>query len=349
MRAEVLSKYLKKAKQFAWEKGPGSIYSNVAMLGNNDTLTLSCSDGNAGIKQSIDQPTNGEHKLIIECCVNIFKLSKVIDTIDGKTDLKFEQQKSKLRIKSKSIDTSFETFSISDSINVFECKEWNVLNKDFINELNSVMPAMDELDAPIVYRNGILFLQNPKALYYTLTDKCDKDFSIDQKYIRKLQCDNFENIFITDSNVHLKNDKCRIYVPTFNGNTINLKPLIKNVNEYDIKCKVNIKEIKYLYGIIKELAEVYETYDKKIRISLNEDRFKINFYDSEFLVNDYIYTKHNIFNFSIPISHIKAIIKDTFTRKEEYAHIKLASENYRGFVIENNGVTFVGGLWREQQ
>ena len=344
MYAEVLSKYLKKVKLFAWENGPSPLYSNVLIKSLGKDILLACTDSNHGIQQIV--PQLGK-PVECECCVNVFDLSRIIDQIDRATDLSITLKNNRLHITDKdTIKTGLPTMNADQVFNIPKYTDWWEIDKEFLNELNYVLPANDELDAPIIYDTKKLFLGNPKGLYYIYTDKCSRSFSIDQKYVKKLFVDNFTSMYITEGRLNLKNETCRIFVPTFNGKPLVLDPLLKIIeNEYIYECKLNIKEMSYIYGIVKELSEIEKTYDPKVILDISKDIFNIQFYESNFQIKDFKYKGENNVRLNIPITHLKAITKKTFINGMDIISIKLA-ENSRHFIAKSNNLVFVGGLYR---
>ena len=343
MYAEILSRFLKKVKIFAWENGPSPLYSNVLIKNLGKEILLACTDSNNGIQQLVSQLGK---PIECDCCVNVFDFSKIIDKIDRTADLNITLKNNRLHITDKNIKTSLATMNEDQIFNIPKYTDWWTIDKEFLNELNYVVPPNDELEAPIIYDTKKLFLGNPKALYYIYTDKCSRSFSIDQKYVKKLFVDNFSSMYITEGRLNLKNDTCRIFVPTFNGKQLMLDPLLKIIeSEYVYECKVEVKELEYIYGIVKELSEIEKTYDPKVILDISKDVFNINFYESNFLIKGYLYKQDNNIRLNIPISHLAAIIKKTFVNGSNVISIKLA-ENSRHFIAKSNNLVFVGGLYR---
>lgn len=345
MYAEILSKYLKKVKAFAWDNGPSPLYSNVLIKSlDNKKLLLACTDANVGIQQIITQI--GDKPIQGECCVNVFDLSKIIDAIDKNSDLDIYLKDNKLIISDKKFKTTLKTMSSDQIFNIPKYNEWFDLDKNFVKELQSVLPPTDDLDAPIIYDTKKLFLGNPKSLYYLLTSKCQHSFSIDQKSIRKIFIDTFEQMCIVDGRLNLKNEHCRIFVPTFNGKPLALDPIIKQIEtDYVNECKINVKELNYIYGILKEISEIEKHYDPKILVNINKNEFVINFYDSIFKINDFSFKSDIDITINIPITHIKHIIKNTFVNGSDIVSICLAN-NSRMFVCKSKNLFFVGGLYK---
>lgn len=353
MRADVLTKYLKKIRLFADEKGVSYIYSSVAIQGNEHELKLTCSDGNCGIVQTIPQPAEKSEKIMLDCLVDVFSLSKIIERIEPTADviLKRTPGGTLNLVSGKSVKIKINEYDFGNRLNVFNCDHWTKLDHDFLVEMKSVSPVTDEFEAPIVYKDGILFLQNAKALFYKKTDKFNKDFTLDPKYLRKLLVDDFKEINVNVEQVHLRNESCRIYVPTFNGRIFDIKPLLNRLQNYTIKCKVASEDLKNISSILKELSDQNKSYDQRIQIKISKEEFKIIFYDSEFNITNYVYNHDFNFDFMIPLIHLRASIKETFaTRDAQYIFFKLTSEEYNTFICENvAGVSFIGGLWRERR
>lgn len=353
MKVEILSKYFKKAKLFGNEKAASYIYMLAHIYGDEHELTIKCSDGNSAIIQTLKQPNEKNEKIIVDCVVNVFELSKIIDKLDQKSDAIIKKTPGGSLVLSvgKSIKIKLKEYDNGSFINIADCKNWDKLDHNFLVEMKAVSPVTDEFDSPVVYKDNILFLQNVKALFYKSTDKFNKNFSIDPKYLRKLLIDEFKEINVDNGQVNLRNESCRIYIPSFSGNTLDLRPLIKKTANYNIKCKVSSEDLKSIYTIIKELAEINPLLDQRVQIQISKDEFKIIFYDSEFIINNYIYDNDTTFDFYLALIHFRSIIKETFaTRDAQYIILKLTSDNYNTFICENvAGVIFLGGLWRERK
>ena len=220
MHANILAKYLKKVKQFAWEKGPSPLYSNVLIKGLGKNLLLACTDASMGIQQIIAQTGA---LVECECCVNVFEFANIIDKLDSSLDLQISLKGRRLHIVTDNFQFSLKAMDADQIFNIPVCNEWLSLDKQFLTELGCVLPPNDELDAPIIYDCKKIFLGNPKALYYMYTDKCPTMFSADQKYVKKISVDAFTKMCITDnSRLNLKNEMCQIFIPTFNGNSSNI-------------------------------------------------------------------------------------------------------------------------------
>jgi len=300
MKAETLSKYLNKVKRFAWENGPSPMYSNVLIHGSKKSLLLSCTDGNTGIQQVIEQD---ETPIICECCANVFKLSNIIDEIKKDADISFKVKNNKIEISDigKKIKLHTPSFDKDQILNIPICNRWNSISLDLIKVIQSVMPVSDDSDAPIISDGKQIFHANPKAVYYRPYKNSAAIFSIDNKFIKRIFIDTFTSIAKLDGHLFLNNDNCTIHIPLFNGKQLMLEPVIKSIEQdYIINCKVGVQELSYGYGIIKQIAEQNEK--QEVILDVCYDHFKIELLDSSYSLMDYIFKEDYKFKIKIPPS-----------------------------------------------
>ena len=344
MLASVLLTTLKKIKYFAWEDGPSHIYKNVQIKCNENYIEFFCCDGRSGIWQRIKQDKN---VITGECCIDIFHLLKIFDKIDKNTEIDIKITDNLMKIYNKKISLPLSIKPVDQVMIVSRGKDYTDLNSTFLDELKSVLPgSIDKDDNPIIYNGRQLFYANPRALIYTPTNKFSHDLCIEQKFIEKIFLDLFKEINITDGLTYLRNDDCEIFLPTFSGKMLKIDPLVNRVNsDYNISCKVNVKELAEAYNLIHGLSECDTTLDPKMILHLNSDNFELEFYDCKIKIFDYIYNHDNEYNFAIPLNHIRIIIRSSFTKMNEYIYLKFA-KNVDFFACANDNLLFVGGLFR---
>lgn len=342
MKAEILSKYLAKVKRFAWENGPSAIYSNVLLEGDDKYLSLTCSDGNAGIQQAIRQE---DSKILCKCCVNVFKLSSVLDTFLKDSDVSIKLSQGRLLISDIHTNLYLPSSDADQIINIPKCETWHTLSRDMLSVISSVMPATDDSDCPIIYNKKQIYHANPKAVYYREYEECPVTFSVDNKYIKKIFIDDFENIYKNEGQLHLRNKTCKIFIPLFSGNQLVLDPLIKMVREsYTINCKIKTQEVVYLNKIIKQMAELNERED--VILSISKKQITCNVIDSSYTITNHLYEHNNDIKLRIPIARLNSIAKPSFTKNNEYIDLKFTHGNNTIFVAQSDELLFIGGVYR---
>lgn len=336
-----LSYHVKNATMFGWQKGPSDLYKNLYLNGSALSITLSMSDGNCGYRNVI--PQSGI-PIIGECCVDVFKFSDILSKLDQDSDIKviikensiiISNYKDKIPIKSQPVDQCLNQLRIDKD-------KFAPIPDNFIGKIKSVLPPLDD-EIPIVYNGEYIFYGNPKTLFYTPDSTSIESFGIDQKYVNRLYIEPFDRIYKSDGRIHFSNNNCQIYIPLYNGKELKIAPVVKMINDnYNSSCKVNIKELIHCYNLIRELSDGNDT--DKVLLNISSDVMNFEYGDSSFKMNDYKYNYSKNVVLPIPIKHLKVITKPSF-KNNEYIEIKLA-DNMSMFVVQNEELMFVGGLYR---
>lgn len=346
MEAGVLSRYLKKVKQFAKENSQYAPATVVRIVGTEKQLTLFCTDGSCGIEQHV--PIVGI-PIIGTCCVNVFQLSKVIDRIEGYTDLTIEIG-SKLVIKSEHFKIPLALESNDNWFELPKPEEWVEVSKTFFDELAITIPDLEveDKDYPIVRTKDQVYWANPRRLIIIDSEVESPEFLLDKVYAKKIFIDSFKQIGLNEKNVFFKNENCQIFVGQFSvSKKLNLAGPLRIMNEQHIhKCRVQIEEFVRVYDIVKSLADIDQNLQRRIEFVLRNNYAKVIFYDSEFELSNVMYDGPNV-KLLVPLVNLQIITRPSFIKDNGIFTFKIAEEN-RMFVTQKENVFFVGGLWSGQ-
>jgi hypothetical protein len=83
----------------------------------------------------------------------------------------------------------------------------------------------------------------------------------------------------------------------------------------------------------------------RIEFIFDQDKLKMTFLDSEFIIKDFDY-EGPVIKYGIPLASFKQIIKEHFIGNVKYLNIKLQDKPSM-FVVEGDNVRFIGGLYRD--
>jgi hypothetical protein len=342
MIAATLKKYLKKVKEFSKENSPYEIASNLYICGTENQLIFSCSDADTGIKQIV--PIVGS-PIIGECCVNVFNFTKLIDSMKDEDDLEITIYNDSIQIKQGRVKVKIKNYPSTSFFNIPEQHDlYKSLNHEFLKFLKKIIQTDNEDVYPVMYNYGFLYYANPRAMVVTRTDIFDTEFAINNSFLKRMLLDNFTEIKITENQIYLKNDTCSIFLPLFTGAKLDLRGLLKAVdNDYIYTCKMGIDELNYYYKIIKNLSDFMQMF--RIEFIFSPDKLKMTFLDSEFIIKDFDYNGPLI-EYGISLASFKQIIKEHFIGNMKYLNIKLRDKPSM-FVVEGDNVNLIGGLYRD--
>lgn len=347
MLVEPFAKAVKKLANFAWEDGPSHIYSNVRFQGDEHYINMFCSNGSCGMWQRIKQ---GDKPVIGECCVDVFWLNKIFGEMDQSSEVDITFPGTDIRIKNKRLDLKHGTMNIDQSVTIPKGKDFTTLNPEFIQELKSVIPtslagnAQDE--NPIVFNGKQLFYANPRSLIYIATDKFTGDLCFEQKYVNKLFLDDFTLVSRLEGLTYFQNDDCEIFLPYFNGKMLKIDPIVNKIkNDYNIECRVAVKELLDISNMVYKLLESGKDFDNKIRFKVNKNQFEFDFYGNTFQVFDYTLDSELQFEINVPLNHLKMITRKSFTSDSKYIKLRFSTST-EIFASSNNDLLFAGGLYR---
>lgn len=342
MLVDILSRIVKKLQHFAWEDGPSHLYKDVRISGDSEYINLFCCDGHSGIWQRLKQD---ESPLLGDFCIDVFFLNRIFESMDKtiSVDLKFKDNI--FYISNNKINLKLSTMASDQIPIVSKGKDFESLNNEFLHELRSVIPGVND-DSPIIYNGNQLFYANPRSLIYIPTNKFEHDLSIEQKFATKIFVDHFTLVSRNEGLTYFKNDDCEIFIPSFNGKILKIDPIVNRVtNEYKINCKVNVKEVTDICNVVHKIFDFGKDLDPRIILRLNREEFSFNFYDNSFKILDYVFDHDASIAYAIPLNHLKMITKLSFTQGMDYITFKFASTN-DFFACANNNLLFVGGLYR---
>jgi hypothetical protein len=342
MIAATLKKYLKKVKEFSKENSAYEVASNLYIRGSENELFFSCSDADTGIQQIV--PIVGT-SIIGECCVNVFNFAKLIDSMKDEDDLEITINNDNIQVKQGRVKVKIANYPSTNFFNIPEQRDpYKSLDNEFLKFLKKVIQTDNDDTYPIMYNHGFLYYANPRAMIVVETDIFDTEFAINNSFLKKMLLDNFDEIKITQNQIYLKNNTCTIFLPLFNGAMLDLRGPLRMVKDtYTFTCKMGIDELNYYYKIIKSLSDFMQMY--RIEFIFDQDKLKMTFLDSEFIIKDFDY-EGPVIKYGIPLASFKQIIKEHFIGNVKYLNIKLQDKPSM-FVVEGDNVRFIGGLYRD--
>lgn len=342
MIAGILIKYIRKVKTFSKENTAYNIIHNVKFIGNKDELTLSCCDGNIGITQKLKQ-----HGIPIigEFCVNVFKLYDTLSRLPEQADIAITVNKKnyKLDIKTPTAKFQIPGYPPDQLFELSEHTTFKEINHDFFNKLDSIVKMNLDDSYPIVYNGEYIYYASPHLIIYVPETINIIPFKTNTKIAQKIFIDTFTEIDVTENQIHLRNENCRIFIPQINTKAPILDPIIKAAYEYNIIADVNVSELKSATGVIETLQSYDEFGIRSVQVNFEKNTLILNYQESEFLICDAKYIHPTKTTIRVPYDHLKLITGTAFVKDANYIKILLA-ENNKMFVAKRSSLFFVGGL-----
>jgi hypothetical protein len=346
MIASVLTKYLKKVKEFANEKSSYELCKNVKIKGTEKQITYWCCDGDSGIKQ-ISLNNHGS-PLLGEFCVDVFKFYTIISSMPKDVDIKFNLNTDNYRLNVK---TDLHKFTIvADSPDkVYQMKDhnnWNNVEQVFFDRLKSVVPLCLVENYPIVFDGNLIYYASPHEVVYVPLNSNLPNFKINLKVAPKIFVDTFDKMDANENHIFFSNDNCEIYIPQTNSKSAIIKPISDKVNEFHkIIAEINTSELNSIFNIIQSLHKKSDVDVRSVEMIFDKNTLKLIYLQSaEFLVGDVKFNNEDSISIKIPFDHLGVITSTEFTKNTPYIEILLAKNNQMFVARKSPQLTFVGGL-----
>ena len=344
MIVENTCEILKKVKEFAKENSAYEFAKNVRIVGNENTLSLYCCDGESAIWQEC--PVDGK-PILGEFCINVFSLIKILKTLPPNNDIGMKlTSNSILKLKGPLCKVDLRTVPVDHVLQISPHSNWSAMREGFFDSFRLISSMADNDLSPISYDGQRISYSTGSTVSFKEYPSEITSFKLNPKIATRAFMDSFNQIDVTEKSIHCRNHDCEIILFQTLLEAPRIDPIIKAVKDvYINEVDLSLSELRSVQETVSTLKEVGKLESNAVDILITDD-ILISYYDSEFKLM--CVNPANIrAAIRIPITHLKTITSTKNAREGDTIKLLLSSQENTMFVAnKGHGVIFAGGLSR---